>query len=67
MEYMDVVLTCWKCGASFTFRASERKLLAVWDSGHGPKHCPDCRAVRNEWRPGLTLAGALQALIQSSE
>ena len=52
MSYTDKTLTCWDCGASFTFGASEQEFFASKGFENEPKRCPECRASRKMQRGG---------------
>ncbi len=67
MDFVDKTLTCLQCGDSFTFSASEQEFFNRKGRKNEPKRCPNCRAVRNEWRRGPKLDAAIQALIQSGK
>jgi hypothetical protein len=45
MQFLDSMLTCSDCGASFTFTAGEQAYFASHDLTK-PRRCPACRATR---------------------
>jgi CxxC-x17-CxxC domain-containing protein len=45
MQFIDTMLTCSDCGASFTFTAGEQAYFASHDLSE-PRRCPACRATR---------------------
>jgi len=46
MAYEDRSLTCFDCGATFTFSAEEQEFFASKGYENDPKRCPSCREAR---------------------
>ena len=67
MDYMDKTLTCLQCGDSFTFSVSEQDFFNRKGRKNEPRRCPNCRAVRTQWRRGPKFDAAIQVLIQSGK
>jgi CxxC-x17-CxxC domain-containing protein len=48
MGYMDKILKCVECGASFNFSASEQEFFASKGFTNEPKRCPHCRQAKKQ-------------------
>ncbi|HEX7476064.1 MAG TPA: CxxC-x17-CxxC domain-containing protein [Dehalococcoidales bacterium] len=54
MEFKDLSLTCYDCGAIYTFTAEEQQAFQAKGHNHPPKRCPPCRTARAARRPVQT-------------
>ncbi|MER3397253.1 MAG: zinc-binding protein [Chloroflexota bacterium] len=59
--YVDKMLTCRDCGATFVFSAGEQSFYAAKGLQHEPQRCPTCRANRRRERAGVEEQPAREA------
>jgi len=52
MVFREKSLTCFDCGANFTFTAEEQEFFASKGFTNEPKRCPSCRKARKTERNG---------------
>ncbi len=52
MGFVDKLLQCSDCGATFTFSAGEQEFFASKGYTNEPKRCPSCRQARKAERYG---------------
>jgi CxxC-x17-CxxC domain-containing protein len=50
VSYVDKLLQCSDCGATFTFSAGEQEFFAAKGYTNEPKRCPSCRQARKVQR-----------------
>ena len=50
MTLSDKTLTCFDCGANFTFTVGEQEFFAAKGYTNEPKRCPACREARRSQR-----------------
>ncbi len=50
MEFVDKLLQCSDCGATFTFSAGEQEFFALKGFTNEPKRCPSCRQAKRMHR-----------------
>jgi CxxC-x17-CxxC domain-containing protein len=53
MAFVDKVLKCVDCGATFSFTAEEQEFYSAKGYVNEPKRCPACRETRRTQRNGL--------------
>lgn len=56
--YTDETLTCFDCGHTFPFTASEQEFFALKGFTNKPSRCGDCRAARKAATGGRSGGGA---------
>jgi CxxC-x17-CxxC domain-containing protein len=54
MSYVDKLLRCSDCGATFTFSAEEQEFFATKGYTNEPKRCPSCRQARKGQRDSFS-------------
>jgi CxxC-x17-CxxC domain-containing protein len=52
MGFVDKLLQCSECGATFTFTAGEQEFYAARGYTNEPRRCPSCRQARKSQRYG---------------
>jgi CxxC-x17-CxxC domain-containing protein len=57
MAYVDKVLQCSDCGATFVFSVADQEFFATKGYTNEPKRCPSCREARRGERSGYSPAG----------
>jgi CxxC-x17-CxxC domain-containing protein len=51
LDLQDKSLSCFDCGATYTFTVEEQQAFQAKGHMHPPKRCPPCRAARAAKRP----------------
>ncbi len=51
MDFQDIPLKCFECGAEYTFSVEEQQAFHAKGHNHPPKRCPACRAARAARKP----------------
>ncbi len=57
MAYVEKLLQCSDCGATFAFSVADQEFFAAKGYANEPKRCPPCREARRAERTGYSRVG----------